>query len=174
MLIQIKKFIFNFIELEDQHIILDRAYKKILINNEKPILVKSRIFIKNSSNLFVNIFIVVLWNLIISFEVLIKGIISNKPIVIREFSNIPTTTFFWIYFIFRKKIFFNINHNFKNNIHLVPRSILFLCFLGFKFIFFDGSSSKKLLPYKYRKSFSYPLFPQEKLYKFVIESASSN
>jgi hypothetical protein len=167
MLNQIKKFVFNFIELEDQHIVLDMAYKKILINNEKPILIKSRIFIKNSSNLFVNIIIVILWNLIISFEVLIKGFISKKPIVIREFSNIPTATFFWIYYIFRERIFFNINHNFKNNIHLAPISILFLCFLGFKFIFFDGSSSKKLLPYRYRKSFSYPLFPQEKFYKFL-------
>jgi hypothetical protein len=162
MLINVKDSIFNFFELEDPHLILDRAYSKILINNKKPILVKSRINKKNSTNFFINIIIVILWNLIISFEALFKSVIYDKPIVIREFSNIPTMCFFWIYFIFRKRIFFNINHNLKNNIHLVPRPILFLCFLGFNFIFFDGASSKKLLPYKYRKCFSYPLFPQEK------------
>jgi len=154
----------NFFDFSDGHSVY--LFENFYINKTKPLVVKSRFFQIYSEGSIFNYLVVILWNLLISIETFFKALFIKKPIVIREFSNIPTLAFFWIYYIFRKKLYFNINHNLNNSLDTLPKSIILLCRMGFNFLLFDGYALSKVIPKKYISNFHFALFPLIRVDKF--------
>jgi hypothetical protein len=142
----------------DVHSILDKAYDRVSINQVKPNLSKYYFRYTDSNFIIIRRLLVFVSNFIMALDLIFYSMLK-KNVVAREFSNVAMLLLIPITFLFRKRIFFNINHNLKLIQKEFPLSIKALCLLGYQFIFFDGSGVLEYIPKKYRNQFHTPLFP---------------
>lgn len=149
-------------KISDPHLILNEAFDNFTINNISPTLVVFHL--KTFSSQFKLIrYLIILLNTIFLIIDIWREKNRNKYIVIREFSNLPLLWLSFLVLPFRRKLFFNVNHNLSSLPSRFPWTINFLCKLGFQFILFDGLRTSKYFPGNCLKSFFFPPFPSNGL-----------
>lgn len=160
-------------KISDPHLVLNEAFDNFTINNISPTLVIFRL--KTISSQFKLIrYLVILLNTIFLIIDIWKLKKRNKYIVIREFSNLPLLWLSFLVLPFRRKLFFNVNHNLSSLPTKFPWPIIFLCQLGFKFILFDGIEASKYFPKNCLKSFLFPPFPSREYISRPTKLPSKN
>jgi len=103
--------------------------------------------------------------IIMTFD-LLASVRHGHITVAREFWNVPLLIVSPLLFLFRRRMYFNINHNLSSLPHRFPLSVVLLSGLGFRFILFDGCLATAKFSSAIKRQFSTPLFPVS------IESAS--
>ena len=154
----------------DSHLILNEAFLKISIDNQKIELIISRFAKLTSRFRFVRI-VFVICGTVTSFLDIFSRRLENSIFIVREFSNLALFVCLPLFFFLRRRIFFNINHNIYFFNKSIPFLLKVLALMGFNFIFFDGHLVLKKIPKKYRSNFFTPLFPMtERFVKKPIRS----
>lgn len=142
----------------DPHQILDDAFDAFRINGRKLPLVKSRLARYRSDIYWVQLSIVIISSFLLTIDIL-KSLLRSRPIIVREYWNIPLFLLSPLLFLFRKSIFFNINHN-LTEAQVNRISIMYiLCRMGFRFLLLDGSMAINSIPKSMQRAFLTPLFP---------------
>jgi hypothetical protein len=144
---------------QDPHIILNRAFERLQIKNEKIIFVQSRIVNWDSKSYLIKIILVFIRTVFQVYDIFLLIIKFKKTIIVREFSNYAMLLFSPVLFLFRKHILFNINHNLigTNFNNFLPIKIM--CSMGFRFLLLDGSIAVSRLPKIMRTKLLTPYFP---------------
>jgi hypothetical protein len=143
----------------DPHIILNRAFERLQIKNEKIIFVQSRIVNLDSKFYLIKLILVFIRSVFQVYDIFLLIIKFKKTIIVREFSNYAMLLFSPVLFLFRKHILFNINHNLigTNFNNFLPIKIM--CSMGFRFLLLDGSIAVSRLPKVMRTKLLTPYFP---------------
>jgi hypothetical protein len=144
---------------EDPHLILNQAFERLKIKNEKIVFVQSRIVNWDSKFYLIKLSLVFMRSVLQVYDVLLSIIKFKKTIIVREFSNYAMLLFSPILFLFRKHILFNINQNLIGTNFNSFLPIKIMCSMGFKFLLLDGSLAVSLLPKIMRTQFLTPYFP---------------
>jgi hypothetical protein len=151
---------------EDPHTVLDAALTRLTFNGKSVKTVRARLANYRSRISFANYLLVMVSMVIMTFD-LLTAARRGGVVVAREFWNIPLLVVSPLLFPFRRRIYFNVNHNLRSLPHQFPPSIVLLSRLGFRFILFDGRLAAATFCLAVRKQFSTPLFP------ISIEGASA-
>jgi hypothetical protein len=157
----------------DPHISLNEGFKRLKINGEKIVFVKSRIINLHSKSYLIKLILVLIRSLIQLYDIFLSIIKFRRIIIVREFSNNAMLLFSPILFLCRKQILFNINHNLID-LNLNSFSpIKIMCRMGFRFLLLDGSFAVSSFPKSIRTQFLTPYFPLtrrvNKSYKISIK-----
>jgi hypothetical protein len=143
----------------DPHISLNEAFKRLKINGEKVMFVKSRIANFHSKLFLIRLILVLISSLIQLYDIFVLIIKFRTTIIVREFSNTFMLLFSPIFFVFRKHILFNINHNLIDFNSNSFSPIKIMCSMGFRFLLLDGSLAVSSFPKRMRAQFLTPFFP---------------
>jgi hypothetical protein len=158
----------------DPHLSLNEAFKRLKINDEKVVFVKSRIVNYDSKLYLIKHTLVFIRSIIQLYDIFLSIIKFRKTIIVREFSNNAMFLFSPILFLCRKHILFNINHNLIDfNLNSFS-PIKIMCRMGFRFLLLDGSLAVSSFPKSIRTQFLTPYFPltrrvNNKSYKISIK-----
>jgi hypothetical protein len=144
---------------EDPHLILNQAFERLQIKNEKVVFVKSRIVNWDSKFYLIKLTLVFIRSVIQVYDILLSIIKFRKTIIVREFSNYTMFLFSPILFFFRKYILFNINQNLIGTNFNSFLPIKIMCSMGFRFLLFDGSYVVSRLPKIMSTQLLTPYFP---------------
>lgn len=144
---------------QDPHLVLNQAFKRLQIKNEKVMFVQSRIANWDSKFYLIKLALVFIRTVMQVYDILLSITKFQKTIIVREFSNYAMLLFSPILFLFRKYILFNINQNLigANLNSLLPIKIM--CSMGFRFLLLDGSLAVSSFPKIMRTQFLTPYFP---------------
>jgi hypothetical protein len=143
----------------DPHIVLNRAFERLQIKNEKIVFVQSRIVNWDSKSYLIKLILVFIRSVFQVYDIFLLIIKSEKTIIIREFSNYAMLLFSPVLFLFRKHILFNINHNLIGTNFNSFLPIKIMCSMGFRFLLLDGSIAVSRLPKVMRTKLLTPYFP---------------
>ena len=143
----------------DPHIILNRAFERLRIKNEKIVFVQSRIVNWDSKSYLIKLILVFIRSVFQVYDIFLLIIKFKKTIIVREFSNYAMFLFSPVLFLFRKHILFNINHNLIGNNFNSFLPIKIMCSMGFRFLLLDGSIAVSRLPKAMRTKLLTPYFP---------------
>lgn len=142
----------------DPHTILSAAFEKCLIHGHKPVVVKSRFARLHSKIRAVRLVLICLAMPLMVLDIWVAAL-TRKPIVVREFWNLPLAAVCLLLWPLRHRIMFNINHNLSGLPQQFPASLRRMATMGFHFILFDGSDAAKQFPAEVLPAFHFPLFP---------------
>lgn len=139
----------------NHHIIYHNIFKSFRINGHQVKTIGYLNYSKSRS-IFLNFKFVFFSNLTV-FLTLIRSK-ADVPYVVTEFSNWMVFIFSPVLFLFRKNVFFVINHNAtsKGRFSYILKILLLL---DFHFILFDGGKIVKMLSIPKKMNLHTPLFP---------------
>jgi len=137
---------------------LTEALQRCTVHGITPAIVRSRLSRWHATHRPPRLMMVVLAVPPMLFDIW-WAVLRGKPVVVREFWNLPMAIVSPLLWPIRKRVLFNINHNLSGLPVHFPLTLKVLAWMGFRFFLFDGAAAAPHFPSGVLNAFRFPLFP---------------
>lgn len=142
----------------DPHIVLTEALQQCTVRGRSPVIVKSRLSHWHAKHRIIRLLMVIMALPPMVFDIWMS-VLRGKPVVVREFWNLPMAIISPLLWPIRTRVLFNINHNLSDLPANFPLTLQLMAWMGFRFVLFDGAAVVRHFPLGVRNAFYFPLFP---------------